>query len=65
MIGVLKRQVAVGEYAIDARAVAEAILTRRRERDVLLAICSEMLVAASARDVEPRESDPLPTDHPS
>ncbi len=65
MVGLLKRQVAGGEYAIDAGAVAEAILTRRRERDVLHALCSEMLVASAVPDVEPREGEPFAPDHPS
>jgi len=61
MVAVIKQRVAGGEYSVDARAVAEAILTRRRESDPLQALCSQMLVAAqsgrSAGEVEPLPGD--------
>lgn len=65
MVGELKQQVAGGEYPVDPRAVAEAILTRRRERDPLQALCSQMLVAAQFGRIEPSERDPFAADHPS
>ncbi len=65
MFGVLKQQVAGGDYSIDAHAVAEAILTRRREHDPLQALCSQMLVAAHIGLAEPRERDTFPSDHRS
>jgi len=40
MVATIKRLVAGGEYSIDTRAVAEAILTRKRESDPLQALCS-------------------------
>lgn len=46
MVAVIKQRVAGGEYSVDTRAVAEAILTRRRGSDPLQALCSQMLVAA-------------------
>ena len=64
MVATIKRLVAGGEYSIDTRAVAEAILTRKRESDPLQALCSQMLVAPEPSG-HARKFEPLPGDHPS
>ena len=65
MVATIKRRVAGGEYSIDTRAVAEAILTRKRERDPLQALCSQMLVAAEGSGQPARKLEALPSDYPS
>lgn len=62
MVDVLKQRVAGGEYTVDARAVADAILRRRRGSDPLQTLCSQMLVAAHLRAVDPGEDKPLTAD---
>ncbi len=65
MVATIKRRVAHGEYSIDTRAVAEAILTRKRESDPLQALCSQMLVAPEAPRRPARKFEPFPGDYPS
>lgn len=65
MVAVIKQQVAGGEYSVDSHAVAEAILTRRRESDPLQALFSQMLVAAQPADWFADELEPFTGDHTS
>ena len=65
MVSVIKQRVAGGEYSVDTHAVAEAILTRKRESDPLQALCSQMLVAAQPADWFADELKPFPGDHAS
>ena len=62
MVEVLRERVAGGDYEIDTRAVAEAILTRRRESDPLQTLCSEMLVALKLPARPAHETEPLTGD---
>lgn len=63
MVAAIKQRVAGGEYSVDSRAVAEAILTRRRESDPLQALCSQMLIAAQAAGRPAGELEALPGDN--
>ena len=65
MVAAIKQRVAGGEYSVDTRAVAEAILTRKRESDPLQALCSQMLVAAKASGRPAGKFEPLAGDDPS
>ena len=65
MAATIKQRVAHGEYSVDTRAVAEAILTLGRESDPLHALCSQMLVAAKACGRSTGELKPLAGDDPS
>ena len=65
MVAAIKQRVAGGEYSVDTRAVAEAILTRKRESDPLQALCSQMLVAAKASGRSAGKCEPLAGDDPS
>lgn len=65
MVAMIKQRVAGGEYSVDTRAVAEAILTRRRASDPLQALCSQMLVAAQAAGRHTGELEPFADDDAS
>lgn len=65
MVAMIKQRVAGGEYSVDSHAVAQAILTRKRESDPLQELCSQMLVAAKASGRPASEFEPLSGDNPS
>ncbi len=65
MVEVLRERVLAGDYAVDPRAVAEAMLARRRERDPSWMVCSEMLIAAQPTRGRSGEREPLARDDAS
>lgn len=57
MVRVIKERVDGGRYPVDPHAVAEAMLARRREGELLRSLWSGVLVAAQ---LVPAESEPVP-----
>lgn len=55
MISVIKERLEGGEYSIDPKAVAAAMLIRGRERTKLGDLWSEVLVAPQVRGCDPDE----------
>jgi len=65
MVEVLRERVLGGEYTVDPRAVAEAMLARRRERGSMAVESSEMLIAVQPTLGRPGESESLAGDDAS
>ena len=65
MVEVLRERVSGGDYSVDPRAVAEAMLARRLERGMMWALCSEMLIAVQPTLGSPAERESLAGDDAS
>ena len=62
MVEVLRQRVLGGDYTVDPRAVAEAMLARRREPSSRWALCSEVLIAPQPTLGSPGERESLAGD---